>query len=57
MSGDVHVRFCERPWGKFPRATHLVVCGKAPAEMMRGAVEDLMERLRLPINVTKTRTM
>jgi hypothetical protein len=22
MSGDVHVRFYERPWGRFPRATH-----------------------------------
>jgi group II intron reverse transcriptase/maturase len=38
-------------------ADDFVVCGKAPADMMRGAVEDLMERLRLPINVTKTRSM
>ena len=57
MSGDVHVRFCERPEGRFPRATHLVVCGKAPADTMRGAVENVMERLRLPINVTKTRSI
>ena len=38
-------------------ADDFVVCGKAPADMMRGAVEDMMERLRLPINVTKTRSM
>ena len=25
MSGDVHVRFYERPWGRFPRATHLTL--------------------------------
>ena len=25
MSGDVQVRFCERPGVKFPRATHLVI--------------------------------
>ena len=24
MSGDVHVRFCERLGVRFPRATHLV---------------------------------
>ena len=55
MSGDVHVRCCERPGVRFPRATRLVVCGKAPAETMRAAVERLMERLRLPVNAEKTR--
>ena len=29
-------------------ADDFVVCGKAPAATMRGAVEDMMERLRLP---------
>ena len=57
MSGDVHVRFCERPRGRFPRATHLVVCGKAPAATKRGVVEAMMERLRVPVNATKTRSM
>ena len=38
-------------------ADDFVVCGKAPADMMRGVVEDMMQRLRLPINVTKTRNM
>ena len=42
MSGDVHVRFCERPRGRFLRATHLVVCGKASAETMRGIVEHMI---------------
>ena len=38
-------------------ADDFVVCGKAPAATMRGAVEKMMERLRLPINATKTRSM
>ena len=38
-------------------ADDFVVCGKAPAETMRGAVEDLMQRLRLSINATKTRNI
>ena len=38
-------------------ADDFVVCGKAPAETMRGVVEDMMERLRVPINATKTRSM
>jgi RNA-directed DNA polymerase len=25
MSGDAHVRFCERPGVRLPRATHLVI--------------------------------
>jgi len=38
-------------------ADDLVVCGKASAETMRGVVEDMMERLRVPINAAKTRSM
>ena len=38
-------------------ADDFVVCGKASAETMRGAVEDLMQRLRLSINATKTRNI
>ena len=38
-------------------ADDFVVCGKAPAEAMRVAVERMMERLRLPINTTKTRCL
>ena len=32
-----------------------MVCGRAPAEAMRAAVERMMERLRLPVNARKTR--
>ena len=32
-----------------------VVCGRAPAEAMRAAVEGKMEWLRLPVNARKTR--
>ena len=38
-------------------ADDLVACGKAPAATMRAVVEAMMERLRLPINATKTRSM
>ena len=38
-------------------ADDLVVCGKAPAATMRGVVEAMMERLRVPINAAKTRSM
>ena len=38
-------------------ADDFVVCGKAPAETMRGVVEGMMERMRVPINATKTRCM
>ena len=38
-------------------ADDFVVCGKAPAGAMRVAVERMMERLRLPINATKTRCL
>ena len=38
-------------------ADDFVVCGKAPAEAMRAAVESMMEALRLPINATKTRCL
>ena len=35
-------------------ADDLVACGKAPAATMRGVVEAVMERLRVPVNETKT---
>ena len=38
-------------------ADDLVVCGKAPAATMRAVVEAMMERLRVPINAAKTRSM
>ena len=38
-------------------ADDIVICGKAPAEAMRAAAEQIMERLRLPLNATKTRCL
>ena len=38
-------------------ADDFVVCGKAPAEAMRADVEWMMEKLRLPVNATKTRCL
>ena len=38
-------------------ADDFVICGKAPAEAMRAVVERMMERLRLPLNATRTRCL
>ena len=38
-------------------ADDFVIGGKAPAEAMRAVVERMMERLRLPVNATKTRCL
>ena len=38
-------------------ADDFVVCGKAPAAAMLAAVERIMEKLRLPLNATKTRCL
>ena len=38
-------------------ADDFVVCGKAPAEAMLAAVERITEKLRLPLNATKTRCL
>ena len=38
-------------------ADDFVVCGKAPGEAMLAAVERIMEKLRLPLNATKTRCL
>jgi RNA-directed DNA polymerase len=57
MSGDVHVRFCERPGVKFPRATHLQVYvrSEAAAERVMTSLERFLEkRLRLKVNREKS---
>ena len=38
-------------------ADDFVVCGKTPAEAIRVDVERMMEKLRLPVNATKTRCL
>jgi RNA-directed DNA polymerase len=57
MSGDVHVRFCERLGVQLPRATHLVVmCDtKAQVEEARQRVEQVLTRLGLELHPEKTR--
>ena len=55
MSEDVHARFCERPWGQFPRSTHpLLVCHKS-AKPALAAFEAIAQRMDLTLNRDKTR--
>ena len=57
MSGDVHVRFCERLGGRFPGATRLVVTCKSrrEAEAALVAAERIMEQLGVTLHAGKTR--
>ena len=53
MSGDVHVRFCERLEGRFLRATRLVILVKsarAGRRVMAGVTRYLTQVLRLKVN-------
>jgi RNA-directed DNA polymerase len=61
MSGDVQVRFCERPGVKFPRATHLVILVDAHprhAWLLKAVEHRLREGLAIlavEVNEEKTR--
>ena len=55
MSGDVHVRFCEGLGVRFPRATRLVICCRGTAPEAMAAMREMMHRLKLTVNETKTR--
>ena len=55
MSGDVHVRFCESPGVRFPRATRLVICCRGSADKAMLAMRSMMQQLKLTVNETKTR--
>jgi len=61
MSGDVHVRFCERLGVRFPRATHLVILVDAYAQhdwLLQAANQRLREelaKLHVDINEEKRR--
>jgi RNA-directed DNA polymerase len=58
MSGDVHVRFCERLGVRFPRATHLVLMARFIDGRIIGWVEETVEGwLGLKINRKKTRVI
>ena len=57
MSGDVHVRFCERLGVKFPRATHLVLGFERQDDAVRvlEVLHKRMSRFRLTLHPDKTR--
>ena len=59
MSGNVHVRFCERLKGRFLRATRLVVCFKQEADAVRfrRVMEERLNRFGLEIAPEKTRSL
>jgi RNA-directed DNA polymerase len=57
MSGDVQVRFCERPGVRFPRATHrniYVGSERAGHRVMQSVTRFLEARLRLSVNRAKS---
>ena len=54
MSGDVHVRFCERPQVRFLRATHLVICCRHGGQEALQALRQIAGKLKLTINGGKT---
>jgi RNA-directed DNA polymerase len=57
MSGDAHVRFCERLGVGFLRATHLLLFGddKAALHQARRRIEAFLLTLRLTLHPRKTR--
>jgi RNA-directed DNA polymerase len=57
MSGDVQVRFCERPGVRFPRATHLVVGFQhhEEAERFLGELRERFAKFGLALHPEKTR--
>ncbi len=57
MSGDVQVRFCERPGVRFPRATHLVLLSPRHPVRERQWLGRLVERLGLTLHPDKTRVV
>ena len=57
MSGDVQVRFCERPRVKLPRATHLVLLTPKYPDRELQWLNHIMNRLGLTLHATKTRVL
>ena len=54
MSREVHVRFCERPGVRFPRATRLVICARYMGTRITSWLDPLMKRMGLTLNQDKT---
>jgi len=59
MSGDVHVRICERLGVRLPRATRLVVGfkNKADAVQFRAELTERMKKFNLELHPEKTRLL
>ena len=59
MNGDVHVRFCERPGVRLPRATHLLVhCRtQSEAERLRRVIAARLAQCRLAVHPQKTKVV
>ena len=58
MSGDVHVRFCERLGVRFPGRTHLVALAKQMGSETIEFIESRLEgKFKLEINREKTRVV
>lgn len=57
MSGDVHVRFCERPGVRLPRATHLVIAfaDEHDARRVAEVLPKRLGRFGLRLHPEKTR--
>src|SRR4051812_17220462 len=55
MRRESHVRFREGLGVKFPRATRLVICCRGTADEAMTAMREMMSKLRLTVNETKTR--
>lgn len=56
MSGDVHVRFCERLGVGFPRATHrnVYVRSRRAGQRVFAALRQKYAKLRLLVNEEKS---
>ncbi len=56
MSGDVHVRFCERLGVRFPRATRLVILlhPRTDPQVILAQVRGMLGRLGLELHPEKT---
>jgi len=58
MSGDVHVQFCERRWGKFLASTHLVITGSSKELLenkIKPAVIAFLKERGLSLSEEKTK--
>ena len=55
MSRETPVRFREGLGVKFPRATRLVICCKGTADEAMTVMREMMSKLKLTVNETKTR--